>query len=125
MQSGAWEPGRVGARRRCWPRALGAAYTRAVKRLALAVFVALVVWQVYSQYRAGAFASLTPAGAAAQTEGPSAGGDFKCDARTHCAQMTSCAEAKFFHKNCRDADLEVDSAGVPCPRRWCTSPTAP
>jgi hypothetical protein len=31
----------------------------------------------------------------------------------------------FFMTNCRDADLEVDNAGLPCPRRWCTSPTAP
>jgi hypothetical protein len=99
-----------------------------MKRLAILTFLALVAWQVYSQYRAGAFASLVPAlsakpGAVGHTPAPADG--FKCDQRTHCAQMTSCAEAKYFQKNCRDADLEVDNAGVPCPRRWCTSPNAP
>ena len=97
-----------------------------MKRLAILIFVALVAWQVYHQYRAGALASFMPA----QPTQPTAAGtapasDFKCDQRTHCAQMTSCAEAKYFQKNCADADLEIDISGVPCPRRWCTSPNAP
>lgn len=98
-----------------------------MKRMAILVFVALVAWQVYSQYRAGAFASLVPAPAKGAAVGytPAPADGFKCDLRTHCAQMTSCAEAKFFQKNCRDADLEVNSEGVPCARRWCTSPNAP
>lgn len=94
-----------------------------MKRVIILTFAALVAWQVYSQYRAGAFASLLPAQPAAAGAAPVA--EFKCDQRTHCAQMTSCAEARYFQKNCRDADLEVDNAGVPCPRRWCTSPNAP
>jgi hypothetical protein len=95
-----------------------------MKRAVILTFVALVAWQVYSQYRAGAFVSLMPPNPAV-SDAPAAAMDFKCDQRTHCAQMTSCAEAKFFLKNCRDADLEIDNAGVPCSRRWCTSPTAP
>jgi hypothetical protein len=99
-----------------------------MKRVAILVFVVLVAWQVYGQYRAGAFASLVPAltakpGAVGYTPTPADG--FKCDLRTHCAQMTSCAEAKFFQKNCRDADLEVTSDGVPCARRWCVNPNSP
>jgi hypothetical protein len=99
-----------------------------MKRVAILTFVAIVVWQGYSQYRAGAFASLAPAlvaksGPLGFTPAPAEG--FKCDERTHCAQLTSCAEAKYFQKNCRDADLEVDNAGVPCPRRWCTNPNSP
>ena len=97
--------------------------TAGVKRVIILTFVALVGWQVYSQYRAGAFASLMPAQSTAADAAPPT--DFKCDHRTHCAQMTSCAEAKFFRKNCTDADLEIDNAGVPCPHRWCTSPNAP
>ena len=95
-----------------------------MKRIAIITFVALVVWQVYSQYRAGAFASLMPVQPSSPTA-PALGEAFSCDNRTHCAQMTSCAEAKFFVKNCRNADLEVDDAGVPCPRRWCTNPNSP
>lgn len=99
-----------------------------MKRVAMLTFVALVLWQVYGQYKAGRLATLMPsAPSASATTGyatPPADG-FRCDRRTHCAQMTSCAEAKFFQKNCRDADLEVDASGLPCPRRWCTSPNAP
>jgi hypothetical protein len=94
-----------------------------MKRAIILTVVALVAWQVYSQYRAGAFASLMPTQPAAVGAAPASA--FKCDERTHCAQMTSCAEAKYFQRSCRDADLESDNAGVPCPRRWCTSPTAP
>jgi hypothetical protein len=93
-----------------------------MKRVIILTIVALVAWQVYSQYRRGAFASLMPA---QPTAAMAPAGDFKCDQRTHCAQMTSCAEAKYFQKNCADADLEIDISGVPCPRRWCTSPNAP
>jgi len=96
-----------------------------MKRLAIFVFVALVAWQVYSQYRAGALAAFMPARPAAMGAAPATPAEFTCDMRTHCAQMTSCAEAKYFQKNCHDADLEVDTAGVPCARRWCTSPDAP
>jgi predicted negative regulator of RcsB-dependent stress response len=97
-----------------------------VKRAIILTVVALVGWQVYSQYRVGALEWLRPP----QPTKPGAAGtapasDFKCDMRTHCAQMTSCAEAKYFRKHCTDADLEIDDAGVPCPRRWCTSPNAP
>lgn len=95
-----------------------------MKRVALWVLVALVAWHFYSQYRAGAYASLAPAHPAA-TGAPVVTRAFKCDQRTNCSQMTSCAEAKFFLKNCTDTDLQPDSSGVPCPLWWCTSPDAP
>jgi len=94
-----------------------------VKRTIIVTIVALLAWQVYTQYRAGVFDSVLPQPATATRSAPAAG--MQCDHRTHCAQMTSCAEAKYFQKHCTDADLEIDSAGVPCPRRWCTSPNAP
>jgi len=97
-----------------------------MKKTIILTIVALVGWQVYSQYRAGALESfMPPQPAKPGVAGASPAGDFKCDMRTHCAQMTSCAEAKYFRKHCTDADLEIDDAGVPCPRRWCTSPNAP
>lgn len=95
-----------------------------VKRIAILTFVALIAWQLYSQYRAGAFAAWVPTTPTKPAAATAADG-FKCDQRTHCAQMTSCAEAKFFLANCRDADLEVDHRGLPCPRRWCTHPDSP
>jgi len=47
---------------------------------------------------------------------------FKCDGRTHCSQMTSCTEAKFFLKNCPGTQMDGDNDGTPCEHQWCTSP---
>lgn len=97
-----------------------------MKRVVVFTVVALLAWQGYGWLKSYMVTSapatlpgaVTPV-AAARSE------PFRCDTRTHCAQMTSCAEARYFQKNCPDMDLEVDKSGDPCPRRWCTSPTAP
>lgn len=45
---------------------------------------------------------------------------FTCDGRTHCSQMTSCAEATFFLKNCPGAQMDGGNRdGVPCESQWC------
>ncbi|MDO9468011.1 MAG: cold shock domain-containing protein [Thiobacillus sp.] len=57
---------------------------------------------------------------------------FRCDGRTYCSQMTSCAEAKFFLRNCPNVKMDGDrngrgrgrGDGVPCEQQWCTSPFA-
>ena len=53
---------------------------------------------------------------------------FHCDGRTHCSQMTSCAEAEFFLQNCPNVKMDGDrngrGDGVPCEQQWCTSPFA-
>ena len=45
---------------------------------------------------------------------------FSCDGRTHCSQMRSCAEAKFFLANCPGAKMDGDRNGIPCEQQWCT-----
>ncbi|NMG45230.1 cold-shock protein, partial [Aromatoleum toluvorans] len=45
---------------------------------------------------------------------------FRCDGRTHCQQMTSCAEATFFLKNCPGVKMDGNNDGVPCEQQWCT-----
>ncbi|MDO4641147.1 MAG: cold shock domain-containing protein [Neisseria sp.] len=44
---------------------------------------------------------------------------FRCDGRTHCSQMTSCAEAKYFLANCPNVKMDGNHDGVPCERQWC------
>lgn len=44
---------------------------------------------------------------------------FHCDGRTRCTQMTSCAEATFFLKNCPGVQMDGDNDGVPCEEQWC------
>jgi hypothetical protein len=44
---------------------------------------------------------------------------FRCDGRTHCSQMTSCAEATYFLKNCPGVKMDGNHDGVPCEQQWC------
>ena len=46
---------------------------------------------------------------------------FKCDGRTHCSQMTSCEEAKFFIQHCPNTEMDGDHDGVPCESQWCSN----
>ncbi len=46
-------------------------------------------------------------------------GGFKCDGRTHCSQMNSCAEAEFFLKNCPNTQMDGNGDGEPCEQQWC------
>lgn len=44
---------------------------------------------------------------------------YRCDGRTHCSQMSSCSEAKFFLANCPGVQMDGDSDGTPCEQQWC------
>jgi endonuclease YncB( thermonuclease family) len=50
---------------------------------------------------------------------PVADARFRCDGRTHCSHMTSCAEATFFLQNCPGVKMDGNHDGVPCERQWC------
>jgi len=43
----------------------------------------------------------------------------RCDGRTHCSQMTSCAEAKYFLARCPNVQMDGDRDGIPCEDQWC------
>lgn len=43
----------------------------------------------------------------------------RCDGRTHCSQMRSCADAKWVQRNCPGAAMDGDGDGVPCETQWC------
>lgn len=55
---------------------------------------------------------------------PSPASRWQCDGRTHCSQMTSCEEAKFFVSNCPNTEMDGDRDGIPCESQWCTHPSA-
>ena len=49
---------------------------------------------------------------------PQCSGD-RCDGRTRCTQMTSCAAARYFLAHCPGVALDGDRSGIPCERQWC------
>ena len=48
-----------------------------------------------------------------------AASSFACDGRKHCSQMTSCAEATYFLKNCPNTKMDGNNDGIPCEQQWC------
>ena len=50
---------------------------------------------------------------------PQVSAPYRCDGRTRCGQMTSCAEAMFFLRNCPGVAMDGDGDGVPCEGQWC------
>ncbi|MGZ5437239.1 MAG: excalibur calcium-binding domain-containing protein [Halobacteriota archaeon] len=44
---------------------------------------------------------------------------FRCEGKTHCSEMSSCAEATFYIKNCPGTKMDGDGDGVPCESQWC------
>jgi hypothetical protein len=86
--------------------------------------VAGLVWFGYTKYQAAAhraeLASESPDSiiSSAQAKQESVSG-FSCDGRTHCSQMTSCAEATYFIEHCPGTKMDGNNDGVPCERQWC------
>lgn len=44
---------------------------------------------------------------------------YQCDGRTHCSQMRSCDEAKYFLRHCPGTKMDGDGDGIPCEQQWC------
>ncbi|MGE5266942.1 MAG: excalibur calcium-binding domain-containing protein [Deltaproteobacteria bacterium] len=79
-----------------------------------AIFALGVVgYNSYTAARRDVTLSVSPAADA------TAGQTFTCDGRTHCSQMTSCAEAEYFLKHCPGTQMDGDGDGAPCERQWC------
>ena len=49
----------------------------------------------------------------------SATSKFSCDGRTHCSQMTSCAEATYFTNYCPNTKMDGNHDGIPCEQQLC------
>jgi hypothetical protein len=45
---------------------------------------------------------------------PSGGAGFSCGSKRYCRQMSSCAEAQFYLRQCGLTRLDGDGDGVPC-----------
>ena len=98
----------------------------ALKSVVGLLLVAVLGWQAYAYYQ-----KVAPAGRASEAASPAdqplldlapsraAPASYVCDGRQHCSQMTSCAEATYFLKNCPGTKMDGDNDGVPCEDQLC------
>ncbi len=100
-----------------------------MQRLIVLLIVAALGWYGYTKYQGHvrvqpvveAATPQAPARRAAPSpipEGQTAS-PFTCDGRIYCSQMTSCAEAMFFLKNCPGTKMDGNNDGIPCEKQWC------
>jgi hypothetical protein len=89
-----------------------------MKRLLIIALLAFAAWKGFGKYQERHIVGSEGAFMPAQSVSISAD-SFKCDGRTYCSQMMSCAEATFFLQNCPDVKMDGDNDGVPCERQWC------
>ena len=89
-----------------------------MRNLVLVLLIAVAAWYGYSHVQRrhvveladDAPINLAPAASASL---------FKCDGRTYCSQMTSCAEATYFLQHCPGTKMDGNHDGVPCEQQWC------
>jgi Excalibur calcium-binding domain len=94
-----------------------------MKKIIGVAIVGLLGWKGYSKYQEHNLAASEPPSQLSSTqEGPVAippSASFTCDGRTHCSQMTSCAEATYFIQHCPDTKMDGNNDGVPCEKQHC------
>lgn len=88
----------------------------------LILVIVVAVAGTYSRYRTHSPESAPPSERLESQQDTSDGREpqFRCDGRTYCSQMTSCAEAKYFLDHCPNVKMDGDHDGIPCERQWCT-----
>ena len=95
-------------------------------RLVIIALLVFAAWKAYGEYQSRE-ARAAPQGlsqvsaepGASSARVPETTSQFRCDGRTHCSQMTSCAEATFFLKNCPGTKMDGNNDGIPCEKQWC------
>jgi hypothetical protein len=99
-----------------------------MKNLVVIALLVSAAWYGYEQYQRRAQVAVeeeeTPTAAAPltsplRTVPNTSDNPFKCDGRIYCSQMTSCAEATYFLRNCPGTKMDGDRDGIPCESQWC------
>ena len=99
-----------------------------MKRLIIIAVIGYFAWQGYAKNQSivaadeeavdGTEAAVAISHRFSQSN-PASAVKFSCDGRTYCSQMTSCAEATYFLKNCPGTKMDGNRDGVPCEQQWC------
>jgi predicted negative regulator of RcsB-dependent stress response len=99
-----------------------------MKRLILLVIIGILAWQGYTKYQTQRLdhvateaieQTTAPTPEKLQLDSAESAKRFSCDGRTYCSQMTSCAEATYFLKNCPGVKMDGNHDGVPCEQQFC------
>jgi hypothetical protein len=94
-----------------------------VKNVIVALIVCLIGWKAYTHFEQQQRGVRAPVPdrewSPSASSHPTIDTSFRCDGRTRCSQMTSCAEATFFLKNCPGVKMDGNGDGVPCEKQWC------
>lgn len=77
--------------------------------------------EVRSRPGAADAAATRPPGKVVPPQPARGAGAFRCDGRTLCTQMHSCAEAEYFLAHCPGVKLDGNRDGVPCESQWCSA----
>ena len=88
-----------------------------MRNLVLVALLAAIGWYAYQHYQRTAQATTDDEVSA--TEPAESAESFRCDGRVYCSQMTSCAEATYFLRNCPGVKIDGNHDGVPCDKQWC------
>jgi cold shock CspA family protein len=104
--------------RRTHPAATRQSPMAAVAGLLLLVAIG---WYGYSRFATDRTPLPTPTSHAIRAMPVAPVQPYACDGRTRCSQMTSCAEATFFIKQCPGTQMDGDGDGNPCESQWCDS----
>lgn len=111
-------PGSKAMRRRAHPRPAMRSRSPFAAAAGLLI-VAAMGWYGYSCYDSEYKPAPTPTAQAIHTRHALLAQTFSCDGRTRCSQMTSCAEATYFLKQCPSIQMDGDGDGKPCESQWC------
>jgi hypothetical protein len=88
-------------------------------RIVLLALLCLAAWKAYETHhprQAPSQSASTPFELPAKSESNLS---FSCDGRKYCSQMTSCAEATYFLRNCPGVKMDGNNDGIPCAQQWC------
>lgn len=84
-----------------------------------AAAIAAIAMYGYREFISSSPVESVVAKPAARVAASPAVAQFKCDGRTMCSQMTSCAEATYFLQHCPNTQMDGNGDGQPCERQWC------
>jgi cold shock CspA family protein len=92
-------------------------FKSATKLFIILTFAGAIAYSKYQKSQAGSPMPIQSPASSSSITTPQP--QFSCDGRTHCSQMTSCAEAIYFIQNCLNTTMDGDRDGIPCESQWC------